>query len=54
MGKLPFMAQPDAVATDILRAVGRRRNVLYTKWIWWPIMTVIRAIPEPVFKKMSV
>lgn len=53
MGKMPFMAQPEDVARDILRAVDRKKNVLYTKWIWWPIMTIIRAVPEPIFKKMS-
>lgn len=53
MGKMPFMTTADAVADDIVKAVRKGRNVLYTKWIWWPIMTVIRAVPEPIFKKMS-
>ncbi len=54
MGDMPFMTTADAVAEDIAKAVVRGKNVLYTKWIWWPIMTVIRAIPEPFFKKMSI
>lgn len=54
MGDMPFMTTADAVADDIAKAVIKGRNVLYTKWIWWPIMTVIRAIPEPIFKKMSI
>ncbi len=52
--KMPFMAEADATAEDILKAADRKKNVLYTKRIWWPIMSVIRAIPEPIFKKMSV
>lgn len=53
LGKMPFMTTVEAVAEDIAKAVSRRKNVLYTKWIWWPVMTVIRAVPEPIFKKMS-
>jgi len=26
--------------------------VLYTPWFWRPIMAVVRAIPEPVFKRL--
>ncbi|AZQ66172.1 SDR family NAD(P)-dependent oxidoreductase [Silicimonas algicola] len=54
MDKLPFLAPPEKVAADILRAVERRTDVLYTPFIWWPVMTVIRAIPERIFKKMKI
>lgn len=52
--KLPFLAQPEKVVSDIFRAVDRKKNVIYTPIIWWPVMTVIRAIPEPIFKKMQI
>ena len=52
--KLPFLAPPEKVASDILRAVDKKRNVLYTPFIWWPVMTIIRHIPEPIFKKMKI
>ena len=51
--KMPFMSTPEAVCADIHRAIARKRNVIYTARIWAVIMTVIRLIPEPVFKKMS-
>ena len=51
--KMPAMTTPDAVARDIDRGLRKRRNVIYTALIWWPIMTVIKLIPEPVFKKLS-
>lgn len=51
--KLPFMAAPEAVAEDIRNGLRKRRNVIYTRKIWWLIMLVIRHIPEPIFKKMS-
>lgn len=54
MDKLPFLAQPEKIARDILRAADRKKNVLYTPIIWWPVMTIIRLIPEPIFKKMQI
>lgn len=46
-------AQPEGVANDIFKAQQKRKNVLYTKWLWRHIMFVIRNIPEFIFKKMS-
>ena len=54
LGPQPFMTSPEAVVADIRKAVRKRRNVLYTKFIWWPLMTVIKLIPEAVFKKLSI
>ena len=54
MDKLPFLAQPDKVVDDIFRAVDRKKDIIYTPFIWWPVMTVIRAIPERVFKKLKI
>lgn len=49
----PLFATPDAVARDILHAIEKRRDVLYTPWFWKWIMAVIRAIPEWKFKRMD-
>lgn len=49
-----LVASPDAVAQAILTAVEKKRNVIYTPFFWWGIMSIIRAIPEPIFKKMSI
>jgi short-subunit dehydrogenase len=51
--KGPLWARPDDVAADILRAIDKRRETLYTPRIWWVIMTVIRNIPEAIFKRLS-
>ncbi|ADE86829.1 SDR family NAD(P)-dependent oxidoreductase [Rhodobacter capsulatus] len=51
---LPFMTTPEAVAEDIAQGIAKRRNVIYTARIWGPVMRVIRAIPEPIFKKLSI
>lgn len=54
LGKMPFMTTPENVTRDILRGVKKRRNVIYTAGIWRLVMAVIRAVPEPIFKKMSI
>lgn len=54
MEKLPFVATPEKIASDILRAADKRKDIIYTPVIWWPIMTIIRTIPERIFKKMEI
>lgn len=54
LGPQPFMTTPDVVARDILKGLRKERNVVYTAGIWRWVMLVIRAIPEPIFKKMSI
>jgi decaprenylphospho-beta-D-erythro-pentofuranosid-2-ulose 2-reductase len=47
-------ADPQRVASDIVRALGRRSpEVLYTPRIWRYIMTGVKHVPEPVFKRLS-
>jgi short-subunit dehydrogenase len=47
-------AQPREVAEAIYNGVTKGRNVLYVKPVWWLIMTIIRAIPERIFKGLSI
>jgi NAD(P)-dependent dehydrogenase (short-subunit alcohol dehydrogenase family) len=42
-------ATPEQIAEGIERAVRRRQSVAYTPRFWWPIMTVIRLVPRPIF-----
>ena len=49
-----LVASPDSVARDILSAVSKKKNVIYTPFFWRYIMLIIRAIPEPIFKKLSI
>lgn len=44
-------ATPDKVAAGIVRAIDRRKPVAYLPAFWWAIMQVIKAIPEPLFRK---
>jgi len=47
-------AQPAEVAAAVFRAVRHRRDVLYVRPVWRLVMAVIRAIPEPLFKRMRI
>jgi len=46
-------AEPAAVAEAIFNAAAKRRDVIYVKPIWRIVMTVIKAIPERIFKGTS-
>jgi len=48
------MAEPAQVAKQIVRAIDKRKNTVYTPGKWRLIMAVIRAIPEFIFKKLSI
>jgi decaprenylphospho-beta-D-erythro-pentofuranosid-2-ulose 2-reductase len=50
----PLTADPKKVARDVVSAVIKRRNVVYTKSIWWLVMSIICALPEAIFKKTSI
>ena len=53
--KLPplLTAEPDEVGEAIFRAAENGGgDVIYTRRIWRPVMTVIGAIPERVFKRL--
>ncbi len=49
-----LFANADAIGMGIYRAIHQNRNVVYLPWFWWPIMSIIRLIPEFIFKRLSI
>ncbi len=49
-----LVASPDAVARACLAAAKRGREEVYVPFFWWGIMTIIRNIPERIFKRLSI
>jgi short-subunit dehydrogenase len=49
-----LVASPDAVARACLAAARRGREEVYVPFFWWGIMTIIRNIPERIFKRLSI
>lgn len=52
VGPRALVTNPDVVARDIERAILRGHDVIYTPWFWRPIMSIIRWIPEGIFKRL--
>lgn len=46
-------ASPEQIAIAVFRGLEKKRNVVYTLWIWQFIMLIIKHIPEFIFKKMK-
>lgn len=51
----PLTAEPAEVGAAIFVAAEekRSRDTIYVRSIWWPLMTAIRSIPEPLFKRLK-
>jgi decaprenylphospho-beta-D-erythro-pentofuranosid-2-ulose 2-reductase len=51
--KGPLWATPEKIARGIVRAMDRKRDVVYLPGFWRLIMLVICSVPERVFKKLK-
>ena len=45
--------KPDKIARDIISALHKGKDVLYTPWYWRWIMLIIKLIPEFIFKRLK-
>ena len=50
--KSALCASPQRAGRAIHRAIERRRSVAYIPWFWRPIMSVVRSLPEAIFKRL--
>lgn len=46
-------ATPEQVAQKVYKGIIQKKNVIYVKGRWRWVMLVIKAIPEPFFKKLK-
>jgi len=49
----PLFAQPSTVGKGILRAIEKRKDIVYVPGFWALIMFVIRSVPGSIFKKLN-
>jgi short-subunit dehydrogenase len=47
-------ASPDKVAGGIVSAMERGAGEVYLPWFWWPIMFVLRHLPEAIFARLKI
>lgn len=52
--KGPLFASPRKVGEGIYHAMLKGKEVVYLPWFWRPILFIVKSIPEPVFKKLSI
>jgi short-subunit dehydrogenase len=46
-------AQPEAIARGIVKAIDKKKDIVYLPFFWRWIMLIIRCIPERIFKKLG-
>ena len=46
-------AKPEQIAAGIVKAIDKKREVVYLPFFWRWIMLLIRAVPEPLFKRLN-
>jgi NAD(P)-dependent dehydrogenase (short-subunit alcohol dehydrogenase family) len=49
----PFSGEAEGVARAVLRAIDRRKPVVYAPYMWGWIMTVIRNLPRAVMRRVK-
>jgi short-subunit dehydrogenase len=52
-GATPFLIAPEKAAEDIWKAMQKRKQVIYTPFIWRWIMLAIQHTPSFIFRKLS-
>lgn len=52
-GPTPFAVEPSKAAQDILKAMKKRKQVIYTASIWRWIMLAIQHTPSVIFRRLS-
>ena len=51
--KNPLFASPETVGRIVFEALEGRPDVVYAPGFWRPVMAAVRAVPERVFKRLS-
>ena len=51
--KNALFASPEAVARGVVSAIDRGRDVVYLPPFWRGVMLIVRAVPEPFFKRLN-
>lgn len=47
-------ASPEGIAKGIVKAIDKKKDIVYLPFFWYWIMCIIRHIPERIFKKLNI
>ena len=53
MPRLFLVAHPEDVGKQIVKAIDKKKNVVYIPCFWKWVMMIIKAIPETLFKRLK-
>ena len=48
-----LVASPERVATAVMKAWRKGKDIVYVPWFWFWILLIIRSIPEALFKRLN-
>ena len=48
-----LITQPNKVTKILLQGIKKRKEIVYINFYWKIIMTIVKIIPEKIFKKLS-
>jgi len=48
-----LFAKPEVIASGILKAIDKEKDVVYLPWFWRCILCIIKSIPESIFKRLK-
>ena len=46
-------SKPAVIANGIYSAIENKKDIVYLPKFWWLILTILKLIPESIFKKLS-
>ena len=49
----PFAGEPEQVAAHVIKAIDKKKNVIYTPGMWRLVMIVIRNLPRAVMRRIG-
>jgi short-subunit dehydrogenase len=52
-GGTPLIIEPEQAANEIYKAMKKRKQIIYTPFIWRWIMLIIQHIPSVIFRRLS-
>jgi decaprenylphospho-beta-D-erythro-pentofuranosid-2-ulose 2-reductase len=52
--EVPLAANPDQVAEAIVEGVGDRRELIWVPAVWRVVMSGLRHVPRPLFRKLPI
>ena len=47
-------ASTENISKDIINAINKNKDIVYTRWFWKYIILIIKYIPERIFKSLNI